>query len=173
MPSNRQSAQHGGAPAPRTSPKAGPAAGQKLPTSGEAQSSDGLPANLDHAIASAAARRISPWAVAAILLVVLGVGAGAWFVMFDDSGPTTMEVVIPLGTGERLDNGEDVDVIDKVTEFKVGDSISIDNRDDRAHIVGPLTVTAGESRTYSFAEPGVLEGTCTAHPSGSVTFVVT
>ena len=116
---------------------------------------------------------MSPWAVAAVIIVVLGAGVGAWFIVDHDGGPAILEVVIPLGTGDRLDNGEDVDVIDKVTEFKVGDNITIDNRDERAHIVGPLTVAAGQTRTYGFAEPGVFEGTCTAHPSGSVPFVVT
>ena len=73
---------------------------------------------------------------------------------------------IPLGTGERFDNGELIEIIPATLEVNVGEVLRIVNDDDRDHLIGPFFVGAGETLVQRFASPGEFEGLCTVHPSG-------
>jgi plastocyanin len=88
------------------------------------------------------------------------------------AGPRTVTFVVPPGTGARIDAGEAVDVFPGFIELKVGDSIRIENQDDRTHIVGPIAVRAGETVTHTFDRPGGYRGDCTLHTSGSTEILV-
>lgn len=89
----------------------------------------------------------------------------------DDPEPQVIEVVVPLGTG-ALDQAEEP-LLPRRLEVHVGDTLVIDNQDDRTHEVGPYLVAAGQRLEHRFTEVGELEGECTIHPSGQVTIVVT
>lgn len=80
-----------------------------------------------------------------------------------------LEVVIPAGTGERMDRGEAVDLLPaSELEFHVGDVLRIINRDARTHVVGPFSVLPGETLTQRFSAEGTYQGSCTVHPDGAV-----
>lgn len=73
---------------------------------------------------------------------------------------------IPPGSGDRLDAGEDVEILPRQLEVSVGEVMRIINRDDRDHLIGPFFVGAGETLVQRFAAAGEFEGLCTVHPSG-------
>lgn len=84
----------------------------------------------------------------------------------------TFEYVIPLGAGEALDAGTPLEILPAELQVNVGDTIRIENRDDRGHTVGPFFVGANETLTQRFSTPGEFEGVCTVHPSGELVLVV-
>ncbi|MEZ5261580.1 MAG: hypothetical protein R2755_07360 [Acidimicrobiales bacterium] len=113
--------------------------------------------------------------VVAVLSAVLAAGCGG------SAGPdglraeradaateAALEVVIPAGTGLRMDAGEQVDLLPAALQFHVGDVLRIVNDDDRTHVVGPFSVLPGETLTQRFSAPGVYQGSCTVHPDGQV-----
>ena len=50
------------------------------------------------------------------------------------------DYVIPAGTGDALDAGEDIEILPEVLEAEVGETIRIVNDDDRGHVVGVFFV---------------------------------
>jgi plastocyanin len=104
-------------------------------------------------------------AVVALLVVVAGV-----FVVLR---PQEYRVVVPAGTGARIDSGEAVELIPRDLALSVGDTMVIENQDARNHTVGPFAVRAGETLDYTFSSSGIFKGACTVHPSGEVTITVT
>lgn len=82
------------------------------------------------------------------------------------------EYHIPAGTGERLDQGELIEIIPAELEVRVGEVIRIVNDDDRGHVIGAFYVGAGETLSQRFSTPGELSGECSVHPSGSFTLTV-
>ena len=89
-----------------------------------------------------------------------------------DSDTATLEYVIPVGAGEALDAGTPLEILPAELEVDVGDTIRIENQDDRGHTVGPFFVGANETLTQRFSTPGEFEGVCTVHPSGQLVLVV-
>ena len=92
--------------------------------------------------------------------------------MVVDSETATFEYVIPAGAGEALDAGTPLEILPAELEVNVGDTIRIENQDDRGHTVGPFFVGANETLTQRFSTPGEFEGVCTVHPSGQLVLVV-
>ncbi len=90
----------------------------------------------------------------------------------EDDAPADYDYVIPVGTGERIDAGERIDILPAKLQVTVGESIRITNDDSRGHVVGVFYVGAGETLTQSFTAPGVLTGECTVHSSGVFTLTV-
>jgi hypothetical protein len=88
------------------------------------------------------------------------------------AAPADFSYVIPLGTGERIDRGEPVDIIPGSIEARVGQVLRIVNEDSRGHLVGPFFVGKGETVTQRFASEGILAGACSIHPSGEITVTV-
>jgi plastocyanin len=84
----------------------------------------------------------------------------------------TFEYVIPAGAGEALDAGTPLEILPAELQVNVGDTIRIENQDDRGHTVGPFFVGANETLTQRFSTPGEFEGVCTVHPSGQLVLVV-
>jgi plastocyanin len=89
-----------------------------------------------------------------------------------DTGAATFEYVIPVGAGEALDAGTPLEILPAELEANVGDTIRIENQDDRGHTVGPFFVGANETLTQRFSTPGEFEGVCTVHPSGQLVLIV-
>ena len=91
----------------------------------------------------------------------------------DAAVPADYEYVIPAGTGERIDAGEEVEILPGRIDAKVGEVIRIINEDDRGQLVGPFFVGAQETVTQRFASPGTFVGACYVHPSGQLILEVT
>ncbi len=89
-----------------------------------------------------------------------------------DDGAVTFDYVIPIGAGEALDAGTPLEILPAELEVNVGDTIRIENQDDRGHTVGPFFVGANETLTQRFSTPGEFEGVCTVHPSGQLVLIV-
>jgi plastocyanin len=105
----------------------------------------------------------------ALLMIAAAVGV-ALVLVNDDAGE--YRVVIPAGTGLRIDAGEPVELIPANLHLDVGTTFIVQNEDDRTHEVGPFSVRAGEVLTYRFDRAAVYQGTCTVHPAGQVTITV-
>jgi plastocyanin len=84
----------------------------------------------------------------------------------------TYEYVIPAGAGEALDAGTPLEILPAELQVNVGDTIRIENQDDRGHTVGPFFVGANETLTQRFSTPGEFVGVCTVHPSGELVLIV-
>lgn len=108
--------------------------------------------------------------VAAILFGLVVVGCGR----SDASGPDqpTYSFVIPAGAGDRIEQGEPLDILPRELVAQLDETIIIVNEDDQAHLLGPWFVGAGETLRQRFTTPGVFEDNCTVHPSGQFTVVV-
>ena len=89
-----------------------------------------------------------------------------------DATSATFEYVIPVGAGEALDAGTPLEILPAELQVNVGDTIRIENQDDRGHTVGPFFVGANETLIQRFSTPGEFEGVCTVHPSGQIVLVV-
>ena len=87
-------------------------------------------------------------------------------------GSYDWDYLIPAGTAERLNRGEEVEIVPAELEVTVGDTIRIVNDDDVDHIVGVFYVRAGATLTQQFQSAGVLQGECDVHPSGEFTLTV-
>ena len=81
------------------------------------------------------------------------------------------DYLIPIGTGERYDAGEFIEILPAELEVAVGEVLRIVNQDERDHLVGPFFVGTGETLTQRFSTAGEFEGLCTVHPSGQ--FILT
>jgi len=90
----------------------------------------------------------------------------------DDDAEFAEDFLIPVGTADRIDAGEDVEIVPQELVMQTGESIRIVNEDDVGHIVGVFYVGAGETLTQRFDTPGELSGECSVHPSGSFTLRV-
>ena len=115
-------------------------------------------------------------AVAAFAVAVVGCGdddaAAPGFAANETAADATYSYTIPLGAGEALDAGTPLEILPGTLEAQVGETIRIENLDDRGHNVGPWFVGAGETVTQSFTSAGTFEGVCTVHPSGELILIV-
>lgn len=84
----------------------------------------------------------------------------------------TIEIVVPDGTQERTDQGEQIVLFPRRLEVAVGDRLIITNEDAVTHQVGPYVVGSGQRIDQTLSTVGSIEGICTLHPSGEVTIVV-
>ncbi len=116
-------------------------------------------------------RSLSILAVGVAVAAAAGIAA-VLFLGGDGRPPQRIEVVVPQGAGALGSGVDTAELLPRRLEVEVGDTLVIDNRDDRAHAVGPYTVAAGQRLEHRFAQEGVIDGECTLHPSGRVTIVV-
>lgn len=89
--------------------------------------------------------------VALVALVASGCGAAS---------RESVEIVIPAGTQDRLDAGEEVVVMPERLELTVGDVLVIRNQDDVTQSVGPHTVPADSVMRFTYGTAGTYEGYC-------------
>ena len=102
---------------------------------------------------------------AAALTLLIVAGSGVF-------GSEVVRIEVPTGTAERLEAGEEVELLPRTLEVEVGDRLVIVNHDRVAHEVGPYAVAAGQRLEQTFTAPGTIEGVCTLHPSGAITIEV-
>ena len=99
-------------------------------------------------------RRALSAAIAVLVLVTTACGATG------TPDTTVQEIVVPRGTMEKLEQGEEVAVMPTELRFEVGDSLRIRNEDVVAQAVGPYRVAAGDEFEITFGSPGRFEGVC-------------
>ena len=93
----------------------------------------------------------------------------------DDSSDEAETVVIevPLGTAERQEAGEEIELMPSNLEMKVGDTLRVVNNDEAVQTVGPYTVAPGQTLRQTFTEPGEIVGMCSLSATGEVTITIT
>jgi hypothetical protein len=110
-------------------------------------------------------------ALAAVVAVTAVAGCGG---DGGDSGEgRVVEIVVPLGTQERLDRGEDVVVMPAELRFEVGDTLLIRNQDVSDHPVGPYRVRAGQEFELRYGAPGHYVGMCPLTEGKTYEIVIT
>ena len=82
-------------------------------------------------------------------------------------------MVIPAGTADRIAAGERVELLPADLRFRLRDTLVVVNDDTITHQVGPFSVGAGQRLEKRFAEAATLQGSCSLHPSGSITIEIT
>lgn len=113
------------------------------------------------------------WALlAALAAVLLGVAVAACGGNGDGRGQV-YEIVVPLGTQERLNRGETVSVMPSLLEFRVGDTLRIRNEDVVTQAVGPYEVRPGEQFELRYGSPGHYEGMCSLSEDEVYEIVIT
>lgn len=118
-------------------------------------------------------RRRSPALYGATALAFLAVIAVLLLLFLPrGTGSRVHTYVVPAGTQERIDAGEDITLFPEQLEVAVGDRLVIVNEDEATHQVGPYVVGAAQRIEQAFAVPGTIEGFCTLHPSGQVSIIV-
>jgi len=108
----------------------------------------------------------------AVLLTVLLAAVTACGGSDTGSETPTFSYVIPAGAGDRIDEGEPLDILPRELVAQLNETIVIVNEDDQAHLLGPWFVGAGETLRQRFTTAGVFDGECSVHPSGEFTVVV-
>ncbi len=99
----------------------------------------------------------------------------------DDAGETATtfatgtiyRYVVPAGTGDAIDRGEEIDVMPSLLEIKVGDAIEIVNEDDRGHNIGLFFVGVGETVNQVFPSVAEFSDVCSVSSTGTFTVNVT
>jgi hypothetical protein len=108
---------------------------------------------------------------AVIAVAAIAIALGIWVLTAGGSATTTY--LIEAGTGARLDRGEVVELMPTEVRLSVGDTLVIRNADDRAYVVGPYLVRAGETVEQTFQRAQTLVGECTLSGTGEIRIVVT
>lgn len=79
--------------------------------------------------------------------------------------PKTFELLIPEGTAERVEAGEDAPGIPNEMSFVLGDILLVHNMDVVTHTLGPLFIPAGTSAEMPLDEADNLALSCSFSPS--------
>lgn len=82
------------------------------------------------------------------------------------------DFVIPAGTAARIAAGEEVVIVPRRLDVRVGESIRIRNLDDEPHQVGPYYLSPSQTVAQTFTRPGRLVGVCTIHPDDEFAIVI-
>ena len=126
-----------------------------------------------HRPTTAVSSRRAPMRVIISMLLIGLVGlAAAGCGGSDAAEQPTYSYVIPAGAGDRIEQGEPLDILPRELVAQLNETIIIVNEDDQAHLLGPWFVGAGETLRQRFTTEGVFEDKCTVHPSGQFTVVV-
>ncbi len=112
-------------------------------------------------------------AIGVAVIVILLTGCGGR-ISSESEGPEqpTFDFVIPAGSGDRIDDGQPLEILPAELVAELDETIQIVNEDDRAHQVGPWFVGPGETLRQRFNVAGVFTGSCSVHPSGGFTVTV-
>ncbi len=78
--------------------------------------------------------------------------------------PKSIELVIPMGTSERVARGETPPSIPDTMTFVVGDMLVVKNEDAVDHQLGPLWVPPGSSASLALNEVQSYSYSCSFQP---------
>lgn len=82
-----------------------------------------------------------------------------------DRAPTQVELLIPMGTAEKLAQGEPVPSLPEEMVFVTGDTLLVKNEDEVDHQLGPLWIPAKSSASLVMEKPDRLAYSCSFQPS--------
>jgi hypothetical protein len=101
--------------------------------------------------------------LAAMLVVV----EGAYLLQRDetDRAPQTIQIVVPEGAAQRVENGEMLDILPENTVFVIGDVLEVVNQDSTDHQLGPIWVPAGGTGRVTLEEANKFSYSCSFTPS--------
>lgn len=77
-----------------------------------------------------------------------------------DRAPQTIELVIPAGTADRVEAGEDNPTLPAEMVFVLGDTLLVRNEDTTSHQLGPVWVPAGATASLVMGEAAKLAYSC-------------
>ncbi len=80
--------------------------------------------------------------------------------------------VIPPGTQEKLEAGEEIVNFPNEITLNVGDTIIIENQDSVVHSFGPFTILPNTTLTKRFETAKVYQNNCTFHQDKQMKLVV-
>lgn len=130
--------------------------------------SDDTPEDTQHPATAGGGR----WRTALLGLVLVASVTALVLAVQGQRSSEVIRVEVAAGTADRIEAGEQVELLPPTLEVSVGDRLEIVNDDDVTHQVGPYTVAPSQTLRQSFTSPGTLEGACTLHPSGAIRIVV-
>ena len=78
------------------------------------------------------------------------------------------EVVVPMGTFEKVMRGEFVDLLPSIIEVSVGDEFVVVNEDKVTHTIGPFSVRPGETLRHVWQSVDTIQGECSVLMSDNV-----
>ncbi len=110
--------------------------------------------------------------LAALTLFATACGSSTSEGLIEADDLVTYKYIIPNGTAERIDAGDPVQIVPARLDINIGDSIEIVNQDDQGHNVGPFYVGEGETVSQTFKSAAEYVDSCSIHPSGEFTIVV-
>lgn len=101
------------------------------------------------------------------VIIVLGFSEFSYRLLQEDTsrGPTTIELVIPEGTSERVLSGEPVPTIPEEMIFVVGDTLLVKNDDIVDHQLGPLWIPSGSSSSLKMEQKNNYAYACSFQPT--------
>jgi hypothetical protein len=101
------------------------------------------------------------------ILIAIGVNEFSFLFLKSDAGrgPQRIELVIPLGTAQRVAQGESNPALPDKMVFVVGDTLVVKNEDAVDHNLGPLFIPAGTSASLTLSESDNMAFTCSFQPS--------
>ena len=106
-------------------------------------------------------------------LVVGALSSVALLIYTNDANEPTVHVLdIPLGSYDRILEGENVLDIPSTWAFYAGDSIVLDNKDDVTHTIGTWSVPPNTTRRFGLQPAFGGNFTCSLLPSGTVTLEI-
>lgn len=79
--------------------------------------------------------------------------------------PQVIELTIPAGTADRVEQGQALEEIPRQMIFVVGDTLLVNNQDDVAHELGPLWVPPGRSASLNLELVSDFSYSCSFTPS--------
>jgi len=82
-----------------------------------------------------------------------------------DRAPETIQIVIPYGTAEKVEAGEDVVSIPDEMVFVIGDVLEVKNNDGVSHQLGPIWVPSGATGRLVMEEIDKLAYSCSFQTS--------
>ena len=106
------------------------------------------------------------------LILILLVATVGWFVIVQSRETKTITFVIPPGTAQQLEAGNEVITFPNELAVTVGDTIIIDNQDDAVHAFGPFTILPHTTLTKRFESVRTYQNACTFHQDKSMTIAV-
>lgn len=80
-----------------------------------------------------------------------------------DETEATFDFLVPKGTGELVQRGNEVKIIPNPLVMRVGDVIRIRNQDSVGFTVGPFYVGPNQTMTQIATSPGTFKGACLLH----------
>lgn len=118
------------------------------------------------------------WIIPGIVVLVVGVLVvyiGSTVLgSVEESESREYRIVIPEGTGAKIEQGEDPKVIPAIIPLTLGeqDILVIENQDIAGHRIGDFWVGAGETLRQEFTTEAVYQGECTVHESSQIEIIV-